>query len=101
MSHLRAPPLILRSTEDACDERDHLQCRRHGFDPWVRKIPWRRTWQPTPVCLPGKSHKQRSLVGYSPRSHKELGMTEQLNNSSSKALRLNVIKEAPHVGTKL
>ena len=29
-----------------------------GFDPWVRKIPWRRAWQPTPVFLPGKSHGQ-------------------------------------------
>ena len=35
-----------------------------GFDPWVRKIPWRKKWQPTPVLLPGKSHGQRSLVGY-------------------------------------
>ena len=35
-------------------------------DPWVRKIPWRRKWQPTPIILPGKSHGQRSLVGYNP-----------------------------------
>jgi len=41
-------------------------CRRCGFNPWVRKIPWRRKWQPTPVLLPGKSHGQRSLAGYSP-----------------------------------
>ena len=34
-----------------------------GFSPWVRKIPWRRKWQPTPVFLPGESHRQRSLVG--------------------------------------
>ena len=40
-----------------------LQCRRLGFDPLVRKIPWRRKWQPTPVLLPGKSHGQRNLVG--------------------------------------
>ena len=40
--------------------------QRHGFDPWVRKIPWRRAWQPTPVFLPGTRHGQRSLVGYSP-----------------------------------
>ena len=33
---------------------------------WIRKIPWRRKWQPTPLFLPGKSHGQRSLVGYSP-----------------------------------
>ena len=42
------------------------RCRRHGFNPWVRKIPWRRKWQPTPIFLPGKFHKERSLVGYSP-----------------------------------
>ena len=44
------------------------QCRglkRCGFDPWVRKIPWRRKWQPTPVFLPGKFHAQRSPVGHS------------------------------------
>ena len=41
-----------------------LQCGRPGFDPWVRKILWRRKWQPTPVLLPGKSHGQRNLVGY-------------------------------------
>ena len=40
--------------------------RRHGFDPWVGKLPWRKEWQSTPVFLSGKSHGQRSLVGYSP-----------------------------------
>ena len=40
-----------------------------GFDPWVEKIPWRRKWQTTSV-LPGKSHRQRSLVGYSLWGHK-------------------------------
>ena len=40
------------------------QCRRHGFKPWIRKIPWRRKWQPTPLFLPGKSHGQRNLLGY-------------------------------------
>ena len=39
-----------------------LQCRRLRFDSWVRKIPWRRKWQPTPVFLPGESHGQRSLA---------------------------------------
>ena len=52
------------------------QCRRCRFDPWVRKIPWRRIQQPTPVFLPGESHGQRSLVGYSPQDHKELDTTE-------------------------
>ena len=39
-------------------------------DPWIWEIPWRRKWQPTPVLLPGKSHRQRSLASYSPRGHK-------------------------------
>ena len=50
--------------------------RRRGFDSWVRKIPWRRAWQPTPVFLPGESQGQKSLVGYSSWGHKELDMTE-------------------------
>ena len=50
---------------DAGDTRD-----RHGFNPWVGKIPWSRKCQPTPVLLPGKFHEQRSLVGYSPWDHK-------------------------------
>ena len=49
------------------------------FDPWVRKIPWRRKWQPTPVLLPGKSHGLRSLVDYSPWDRKESDTTEQLH----------------------
>ena len=47
----------------------------NGFDPWVRKIPWRREWLPTSVFLPGKPHGQRSLAGYSPRVHKKLDTT--------------------------
>ena len=43
------------------------RCKRCGFDPWVGKIPWKREWQPTPVFLPGESHGQGSLEGYSPR----------------------------------
>ena len=50
-------------------QRTCLQCRRPKFDHWVRKIPWRRAWQPTPVFLPGESHGQRSLTGYSPQCH--------------------------------
>ena len=56
-----------------------LQCGRPGFDPWVRKIPWIRKWQSTPVLLPGKSHGQRSLVGYSPWDPKESDTTEWLH----------------------
>ena len=40
--------------------------KRYGFDPSLRKIPWRRTQQPTPVFLPGEFHGQRSPAGYSP-----------------------------------
>ena len=56
------PPVALAS-----GKKIHLQCRRHKrhrFDPWIGKIPWRRKWQPTPVFL-------KSLVGYSPWGHKE------------------------------
>ena len=56
-----------------------LQYGRAGFDPWVRKIPWRRKWQPHPVFLPGKSHGWRSLAGYSPWGRKESDMTEWLH----------------------
>ena len=47
------------------------------FDPSVGKVPWRRECQPMPVFLPGESHEQRSLAGYSPWGHKDLDMTEQ------------------------
>ena len=47
------------------------QCRSCGFHLWVGKIPWRGKWQPTPVFMPGKSQKQRSLVGSSPWGRKE------------------------------
>ena len=60
------------------------QCRRHGFDSWVGKIPWRGKWQPTPVFLAGKSHGQKSLAGYSPWGHKESNATEWLDNSNNK-----------------
>ena len=53
-----------------------LQGGISGSDPWFRKIPWRRKWQPTPVCLPGESHGQRSLVGYSPWGHQESDTTD-------------------------
>ena len=54
--------------ESACQCR---RCKRHGFNSWVRKMPWRRKRQLTPVFLPGKFHGQRSLVGYSPWDRKE------------------------------
>jgi len=59
--------------ESACQCR---RLKRWRFNPWVKKIPWRRKWQPTPVFSPGKFHGQRSLTGYSPWGHRESDMTE-------------------------
>ena len=59
--------------EPACQCRRH---KRHRFDSWVGKIPWRRALQPTPVFLPGESHGQRSLVGHSTWGCTEWDMTE-------------------------
>ena len=61
--------------EPACQCRRHKRC---GFDPWIRKNPWRREWHPTPVFLPGELHGQRILAGYSPRGCKESDTTERL-----------------------
>ena len=60
------------SKESVCSAGD----RRLGFNPWVRKIPWRRKSQPTPVFLLEESHGQRSLAGYGPWGHKESDTTE-------------------------
>ena len=57
------------------------QCRRPGFHPWVRKMPWRKKWQPTPRFLPGKFHGQWSLVGYSPRGHKRVGHDSEIKHT--------------------
>ena len=90
---------LLDSTPQACKKRSGLpwwlsgkesacQCRRCGFDPWVRRIPWGRKWQPTPVLLPGKSCVQRSLW-----SHKELDTTEQLSTRLNRVVdRISEIK---------
>ena len=59
--------------EPTCQHRDVKRC---GFDPWVRKIPWRRKRQPTPVFLPGESRGQRSLAGYSPWGRTDSDKTE-------------------------
>jgi len=51
------------SKEPACQWRRY---KKHGFNPWFRKMPWKRKWQPIPVFLPGDSHGQKSVAGYSP-----------------------------------
>ena len=64
--------------------------RRPGFNPWVGKIPWRKEWQSTPVFLPGESHGQRSLTGYSPWGCRESDVTEQLTHCAwNRVVRLN------------
>ena len=50
--------------------------RRLGFNPWVKKIPWRRRWQTTLVFLAVRFHGQKHLAGYCPWGLKELDVTE-------------------------
>ena len=56
---------------------------------WVQSLgwedPWRRTWQPTPVFLPGESCGQRSLAGYSPKHHKESDTTEVTEHTDTQS----------------
>ena len=66
------------------------RCKRRGFNLWVRKIPWRRACQPTPAFFPGKSHGQRSLVGYSPQGHKESDTTEATQHAHTTVIYLLV-----------
>ena len=68
-------------------EESTCQCRKHGFNPWIRKIPWGRKWQPTLVFLPGKSHGQRSLAGHSPWGLKESDTTEHVSFFSVSRIR--------------
>ena len=66
-----------------CSSKESVcQCRRHGFNPWVGKIPLGRKWQPTSVFLPGKSQGQRRLVGYSSWGHKESDRTEHMHTGN-------------------
>ena len=66
--------ICVRASQWLSGKESACPCKRHGFDPWVGKIPWRRKWQPTPVFLPRKSHGQRSLEDYnSPWGHKRVG----------------------------
>ena len=74
--------------ESACLCRRGKRC---GFDPRVGKIPWRRTWEPTLVFLPGKSHGQRSLVGYSPQGCKESDTTECLSTHTRSLRSYHII----------
>ena len=75
-------PRYCSGKESTCQCRRH---KRHRFNPWVKKIPWSRKWQPAPVFLPGKFHGWRSLAGYSPWGCKELDTTEHTHTQTHKA----------------
>ena len=77
IASLRKELLILCWDIVAQAGRNLLAKEETGLDPWVGRTPWRRAWQPTPVFLPGKSHGQRSLAGYSTRGRKDLDTTER------------------------
>ena len=74
MKYVWGFPGGISGKESVCQCRRH---KRHGFNPWVGKIPWRRKWQPAPVFLPGKYQGRGSLVSYSPWGHKESDTTER------------------------
>ena len=81
---IQATVILVGFPGAASDKEPGCQCRRRKrlrFDPWVRKIPWRREWEPTPVFLPGDSHGQRSLVNCRPWGRKELDTTERLTHT--------------------
>ena len=94
------PPWLLSGKEST------RQSRRHGFNRWVGKIPFTQVAMPssrgkgqtTPVFLPGKSHGQRSLVGYSPWDCKELDTTKHARLSNW--TELNWTEACTHAGTK-
>ena len=67
VNQIQGLPWWLSIKESTC------QCRRYRLNPWVRKIPWRRKWQHTPVFLTGKSHGWGSLTGYTPWGRKRVG----------------------------
>ena len=66
---------------------------------WIRKIPWRRKWHPTPVFLPGESHGQRSLAGCSLWGRKESDTTERLSTLTpvARGVSLNTLNLEPPV----
>ena len=68
--------------------------KRLRFDAWVGKIPWRRKWQPTPVSLPGESHGQRSLGGYTPWGRR-VDMTERLSTEVAQYEHMEGYAETP------
>ena len=75
------------------DGSDSKECRRPWFGSWFRKMPCRRKQLPTPVFLPGKPHRWRSLAGYSPWGHKELDTTERFHFLFTLEREISLIKQ--------
>ena len=90
--------VLVRLSSWCSDKESACKCRRYRrlrFDPWVGTTSWSRKWQPTPGFLPGKFHRQRSLVGYSPWGRKESDVTEWLNNTQTYDRRSSGQAESP------
>ena len=76
---VKQPMCMQRASQVACGKVPACHCRRHkrhGFDPGVGKVLWRRVLQPAPVFLPEESHGQRNLEDYGPQGCKESDMSE-------------------------
>ena len=85
---------MIRALHGASGKEPARQCRRHKrhrYHPWVRKIPWRRAWQTTPIFLSGESHGQRSQAGYSTQGCKESDMTESTQHTNR--IRINAYQD--------
>ena len=86
---LPSPPYGASGKEPTCQSRRH---KRHGYDPWVRKIPWRRKWQSTLICLPGKSHGQWRLAAIVHGVTKSQIWLKQLSMHTPTEMLLNIIQ---------
>ena len=75
---LKGLPWWLSDKESTCAAGDAGDT---GLIPGLERPPWRRAWKPTPVFLPRESHGQRSLVGYSPKSHRQSDTTEETKHT--------------------
>ena len=90
-------PFLLGLPRWLSDQESTCQCRTHRrlrFDPWVRKIPRRKKWQPTSVFLPGESHGQRSLSSCQFSCQASLSITN--SRSLLKLMYLEVVMPSNH-----
>ena len=75
------------------------RCKGHKLDLWVEEIPWRRKWQPTLIFLPGKSHGQRILVGYSSQGDKESDTAEHTDTTGHRHKHTHTTHTHTHTHT--